>query len=115
MGRTEERENRRLFREKRDAARKGPVRIPFIDKIPIIGPVVNDVVDGTTPLGGGEVKSPAGVETKVTAATMASFVMALLAPLLAKLPPPIGWIAALILPPIVTAIAGYFAPHTTRK
>ena len=95
------------------------MRIPLIDNIPIVGPLVNDVVDGTTPLGGGPVKKPAAVEAKVAAATIATsavtLVMAFAGPLLAKLPAPLRWLVQWALPPIVTAVAGYLAPHTTRK
>jgi hypothetical protein len=97
------------------------MRIPLIDNIPILGPLINNVVDGTTPIGvkdGNPPQQPAGVETKVAVSTVAtsiaSVVLSLLAPVINKWPAPIRMLANLFLPALVSAIAGYFAPHTAR-
>jgi len=90
------------------------VRLPFIDRLPIVGPLVNDIVDGTRVLDVVTPTTPRPVEPKVAVSTVATsvtgLVMGLLTPLLAKLPAPIRWIAMAILPALITALAGYFAP-----
>lgn len=95
------------------------LRIPIIDRLPIIGPLINDIVDGTKVVGAGPAPVPAVVETKVVAATGATavsgFVLALLGPYLLKLPTPVRWIVKFIVPTLITAAAGYLAPHTERQ
>lgn len=90
------------------------MRIPLIDRLPIVGPLVNDIVEGTKVLDVVPTTSPRPVEPKVAASTVATsvtgLVMGLLTPLLNKLPAPIRWIAMAIVPALITALAGYFAP-----
>lgn len=98
------------------------MRLPFVDKLPFIGTLVNDVMDGTIPIviapKAGSDALPVVVEAKVAAATIATaaatVVLALLGPLLARLPAPLRAIVTLALPPLVTAAVGWLAPHTPR-
>lgn len=90
------------------------MRIPLIDRLPIVGPLVNNIVEGTEVLDIVTPTTPRPVEPKVAASTVATsvtgLVMGLLTPLLNKLPAPIRWIAMAIVPALITALAGYFAP-----
>lgn len=90
------------------------MRLPLIDHIPFVGPLVNDVVEGTKVLDVVTPATPKPVEPKVAASAVATSVtgllMGLLTPLLNKLPAPIRWIAMAILPALITGLAGYFAP-----
>ena len=90
------------------------MRLPLIDRLPIVGPLVNDIVDGTRVLDVVTPTTPKPVEPKVAASAVATsvtgLVMGLLTPLLNKLPAPIRWIAMAVLPALITGLAGYFAP-----
>ena len=93
------------------------MRLPLIDMIPIVGPLVNGVLQGTKVLEITTPTTPKPVEPKVAASTVATsvtgLVMGLLTPVLAKLPAPLRWIAMAILPAMITAAAGYFAPKAS--
>ena len=95
------------------------MRLPFIDLIPVVGPLVNGVLEGTKVVGITSPSTPRPVEPKVAASTVATSVtgllMGLLTPLLAKLPAPIRWVAMAIMPALITAVAGYFAPSAAAK
>lgn len=95
------------------------MRIPGIDLIPGIGPLVNGVLAGTKVISVTTPTTPRPVEPKViattTATTITGLLMGLLTPLLNMLPAPIRWIAMAILPALITAIAGYFAPPATTQ
>jgi len=90
------------------------MRLPLIDLIPFVGPLVNDVVEGTKVLDIVTPTTPKPVEAKVAASAVATSVtgllMGLLTPLLNKLPAPLRWVAMAIVPALITALAGYFAP-----
>lgn len=90
------------------------MRLPLIDMIPVVGPLVNGVLEGTRVVEVTTPATPRPVEPKVVASTVATsatgLVMGLLTPLLAMLPAPLRWLAMAILPALITAVAGYFAP-----
>jgi hypothetical protein len=95
------------------------VRLPLIDRLPIVGPLVNDVVEGAKVFDVVTPTTPQPVEPKVAASTVATsatgLVMGLLTPLLNRLPAPIRWVTMAILPAIITAAAGYFAPPAKQN
>ena len=94
------------------------MRLPLIDRLPIVGTLVNDIVDGTRVLDVVTPTTPKPVEPKVAASTVATsvtgLVMGLLTPLLNKLPAPIRWIAMAIIPALITGLAGYFTPSVKK-
>ena len=95
------------------------MRLPLIDRLPIVGTLVNDIVDGTRILDVVTPPTPRPVEPKVAASAVATSVtgllMGFLTPLLNKLPAPIRWITMAILPAIITATVGYFTPSNKNK
>lgn len=91
----------------------------ILGKIPVIGTTLAGVVAGTTvvnPLGATEIAVPVGVEVKVTAATVGAGLSGLLVATIARsgMPAILRLVLSWAVPAIITALAGYLAPHTTR-
>jgi VIT1/CCC1 family predicted Fe2+/Mn2+ transporter len=98
--------------------RKDVMNLNILRPVPFIGPLLGGILNGTKVL---QVTTPAvpnPVEPKVIATTAATSITGLLlgvlTPLLTKLPAPVRWVASAILPGLITAATGYFAPKAAR-